>query len=306
MVQADASSGISVTLLQPRATYLVIGIGGQRASRKGALDGYRVWARDRHDLTLQAAAPSPVPSASAAPSATSDAKPSVSIAQALRRTDREVVIEATVTATTTLLDASGRRIVVQDATGAVEVLLPAGSARSVVGSRIRVEGKMGIGLRLAPAALDTRGPTRRRACDRAAPTVRRTDACPPVATGDGDWPHRRRSQAGRPLASRADRRWRPDPDRGSARCRDPGRSRDGRAHRVDHGHRARRVSVGGRQAGVDPAAIDRRTSTSDRSPAARRVTSSAPTSTGVSRSGGSDGSGGSGEAARRPPRVRAP
>jgi len=49
-----------------------------------------------------------------------------------------------VTATTNLLDASGRRIVVQDATGAVEVLLPAGFAAPTVGSRIRVAGKMSM------------------------------------------------------------------------------------------------------------------------------------------------------------------
>ena len=48
------------------------------------------------------------------------------------------------TATTTLLDGSGRRIVVQDATAAVEVLLPHASARPAVGSRIRIDGKMGM------------------------------------------------------------------------------------------------------------------------------------------------------------------
>jgi len=144
-VQADASSGVSATLLQPRATYLVVGIGGQRASRKGALDGYRIWARDRADLVTSAPAPSPSPSpsGSAGPSAPPSAGMASPIAQALGQAGRQVAIDATVTATTTLLDATGRRIVVQDATGAVEVLLPAGVARPAVGSRIRVAGTMG-------------------------------------------------------------------------------------------------------------------------------------------------------------------
>ena len=145
IVQADASSGVSATLLQPHATYRVVGIVGQHASRKGALDGYRIWARDRSDLSLQTADPSPSAPGSPSPSPSASGFPDlvISIAQALRQTARQVVVEATVTATTTLLDASGRRIVVQDATAAVEVLLPAGSTRVTVGSRIRVDGIMG-------------------------------------------------------------------------------------------------------------------------------------------------------------------
>ncbi len=142
-VQADASSGVTATLLQARATYLIVGIGGQRATRKGALDGYRIWARDRADLVLQTAAGTPSPAASPTPGGSSSPAPTISIAQALRLTDRTVTIKATVTASTGLLDASGRRIVVQDVTGAVEVLLPAGAVRPAAGSHLRLEGKMG-------------------------------------------------------------------------------------------------------------------------------------------------------------------
>ena len=64
------------------------------------------------------------------------------------------------TATTTLLDATGRRIVVQDATGAVEVLLPVGTARPPVGARVRVGGTMGTAYgapRLRAADVDRLG-----------------------------------------------------------------------------------------------------------------------------------------------------
>ena len=47
------------------ATYRLTGIAGQRASRKGALDGYRVWLRDAADVEL-VAAPSPSPSSPSA------------------------------------------------------------------------------------------------------------------------------------------------------------------------------------------------------------------------------------------------
>ena len=43
----------------------------------------------------------------------------------------------------TLLDSTGRRIVVQDATGAIEVLLPSGSESPSVGTRLRVTGVTG-------------------------------------------------------------------------------------------------------------------------------------------------------------------
>jgi hypothetical protein len=68
----------------------------------------------------------------------------VSIARALRITDRPVAIDAIVTAPATLLDASGRRIVVQDATAAVELLLPTGSTAPPIGARIHAEGRIGI------------------------------------------------------------------------------------------------------------------------------------------------------------------
>ena len=58
-IVADASSGLTATSVVVGATYDVTGVAGQRASRKGALDGYRIWLRDARDLVKRAAARPP-------------------------------------------------------------------------------------------------------------------------------------------------------------------------------------------------------------------------------------------------------
>ncbi len=153
-VMSDASSGISLGSFQVGATYRVVGIGGQRATRAGALDGYRMWARDVADVVKTAdpdpdpsgtagPSPTPKPSASRSPSPRPTATmPTMTITQARRVTDRKVAIVGIVTAPATLLDASRRLIVVQDSTGAIEIRLPDTSAPPV-GTRLRVEGKVG-------------------------------------------------------------------------------------------------------------------------------------------------------------------
>ena len=77
------------------------------------------------------------------PAPTGSPSPAVlTIAGARAAGEATVSIEATVVAGSSLLDASGRRIVVQDPTGAVEVLLP--EPRTVaVGDRYRLTGEMG-------------------------------------------------------------------------------------------------------------------------------------------------------------------
>ena len=155
------------------ATYRLTGIAGQRASRKGALDGYRMWLRDPSDVQLIAAPlddrprrrplrrPKPTTGASPRPtaSAPADAR-AISVASALGITDRDVAIEAVVTAPASLLDATGRRIVVQDATGAIEVLLAKDVTAPGVGTRIRAVGRVGTAYgapRLRAASLERLG-----------------------------------------------------------------------------------------------------------------------------------------------------
>ncbi len=188
-VLADASSGITAASISKGASYRLIGIAGQRASRKGALDGYRVWLRDPADIELLSA-PSPSPSTSPSPrstpkpssgpsprpSATAADTRTILIASALRITDRDVAIEAVVSAPAVLLDATGRRIVVQDATGAIEVLISKDVPAPGVGTRIRAVGRVGVaygaprlravtverlGAGALPAPLRVRGPLTR-------------------------------------------------------------------------------------------------------------------------------------------------
>jgi hypothetical protein len=139
-VFADGSSGITAADLAKDRGYRLTGIVGQHASRKGALDGYRLHVRDRGDVVTVAVGAGP--GASASPGATTAAVP-VSTALAVPDGTR-VTIEATVSAGASLLDASGRRIVVQDRTAAIEILLPTGTDAPDVGARLRVTGTTGL------------------------------------------------------------------------------------------------------------------------------------------------------------------
>jgi hypothetical protein len=149
-VMADVSSRIAIGNLKVGSTYRIVGFVGQRATRSGALDGYRVWARDTADVRIVTGASNPgTPSATPGPGSTHPAPSTgaperLTIARALRVSDRAVAIDAVVTAPATLLDATGRRIVVQDGSGGIEVLLPTGTAAPPVGARIYAEGRIGV------------------------------------------------------------------------------------------------------------------------------------------------------------------
>ena len=95
-ILADASAGLDTSSLRKGTALALTGIVGQRASRKGALDGYRLWVRDRADVTRTPAV-SPSPSASASPAATSATVPLLAIAVARLREGRRVTVEGTVT-----------------------------------------------------------------------------------------------------------------------------------------------------------------------------------------------------------------
>lgn len=144
---ADGSSLIAPASFIVGSSYQVVGVVGQRASRKDASDGYRICLRDPADLVAggSAAQPSSTAGVPAASGTMADpAAPTVTIARALGLADATVAIEAVVTAPANLLDTSGRRIVVQDATAAIELLLPAGVSAPPVGTRIRADGRVGL------------------------------------------------------------------------------------------------------------------------------------------------------------------
>ena len=143
---ADTSAGIDASAFRDGSTYRFTGIVGQRASKKGALDGYRLWLRDRADVTLIASASpsgSPYPSPSASPGASGSPASVTSIARARALTDGTTTVEGVVIAGPALLDASDRRIVIEDPTGGIEVLLPAADPSMPVGRRLRVTGEPG-------------------------------------------------------------------------------------------------------------------------------------------------------------------
>ena len=144
-VMADRSAGLDAAAFRKGATGTFTGIVGQRASRKGAFDGYRLWVRDRADVGLApAATASPSAGASAGSSVgSSSAPPLVTIAAARVREGRAVTVEGILTVDTTLLDASARRTIVEDATGAIEVYLAAPDAALRAGRRVRVTGTVG-------------------------------------------------------------------------------------------------------------------------------------------------------------------
>ncbi|HKF85214.1 MAG TPA: lamin tail domain-containing protein [Candidatus Limnocylindrales bacterium] len=143
---ADASAALDVSILRKGATATFVGIVGQRASRKGVLDGYRLWIRDRADIT---SVTQPSPSSSATPKPTrsggagAGATSVVSIATAKTRDGGSVTIEGVLTTTVTLLDASGRRAVVEDRTAAIEAYLPQADGRLRIGTRVRLTGTVG-------------------------------------------------------------------------------------------------------------------------------------------------------------------
>ena len=103
------------------------------------------------DIALVVPAPTPTPSATAAatprptPTASGDvpAVRPISIAAAKRTSGRPVAIVAVVTAPASLLDGSGKLVVVQDGSGAIEVRAPSAATAPAVGSRVRIDGSVG-------------------------------------------------------------------------------------------------------------------------------------------------------------------
>ena len=160
-VLADLSSGVPSTAFEAGATYRLTGIVGQRATHSGALDGYRLWIRDVADVVRvagPAATPSPTPRSTPTPHGSPTPKPSttpsprpaassslpvIAIHTAKTRMGQTVAVVAVVTAGAALLDSTGRRIVVQDASGGIEVHLPKDAGAPPIGTRVRVEGKVG-------------------------------------------------------------------------------------------------------------------------------------------------------------------
>lgn len=143
-IAADASAGLSTSSVATGDHLRLTGVAGQRASRKGAADGYRVWLRGPSDVVRlggPAASNGPSPSPSGGSSGAAGAIHT--IASAILAGKGTFTIEGSVTTPATLLDATHRRVIVQDATAAIEVLVATGATPPAVGKRIRVTGDVG-------------------------------------------------------------------------------------------------------------------------------------------------------------------
>ena len=146
----DRASGIVAADLIAGTRYRLVGIVGQRASRNGLLDGYRLWLRDRPEAIASASASTSAVGAGAhatpAASATDSRGPSPtvrSIRQAISAGSGTLAIEGTVLAPASLLDATGRLLVIDDGTAAIEIRLAVGAVPPLPGRRVRVVGAMG-------------------------------------------------------------------------------------------------------------------------------------------------------------------
>jgi hypothetical protein len=143
-IVADGSAGLSVGSISAGDRLRLTGIVGQRASRKGAADGFRIWLRDGRDVVrLSGPAASTGPGSTSSPSPGSAGAGTISIAAAILAKTGDATVEGVVTIRPTLLDATGRRLVIQDRTAAIEVLMPTGATAPAPGSRIRVSGELG-------------------------------------------------------------------------------------------------------------------------------------------------------------------
>ncbi len=131
----DSSSRITTADLTAGVTYRLTGIVGQRSSKTGALDGYRIWLRDRADIAVGSGGAGGSGGSGALP-------PPITIAAARAMGEGHAIVVGVVIAGSGLFDADGRRIVIEDATGGIEVLLPTDSGRIAAGTRVRVDGSV--------------------------------------------------------------------------------------------------------------------------------------------------------------------
>ena len=276
-VMADASSGVDASRpVEVGATYRLTGRRRPAGHAHGRPRRLRLWVRDAADVVASPGRPDRQRRRRSRRSAEALADPPSRRPRPRRRspssrsrarsrvTDRAVAIDAVVTAPATLLDATRRRIVVQDATGAIEVLLPDGRRRAAGRGPGPGRGQGRAGVRRA-AARGRRRVARQGSAAVPAP-ARRCTARPSEAhewrlvtvSGRID----ERPQARRPLAGGAARR---HGDRSWSSASPAPASRSRRSSRA--ATRRRSASSGGRI----PTATDRRFAVLPRSPADVRV-----------------------------------
>jgi hypothetical protein len=138
--------------LEPGQRIRATGVVGQRASRTGATDGHRIWPRATSDLVRLPGDPEASPRPDDDPDDddgedVGDDRPGgdgprrVRIRQATP--GRTVTIIGTVTSPAGLIDSDGRRVTIQDRSGAILVRYPEGATPASIGRAVRVSGEVG-------------------------------------------------------------------------------------------------------------------------------------------------------------------
>jgi hypothetical protein len=174
-VFVHATTGIPRSRFEKGARLRVTGIVGQRESSSGAGDGYRLWPRDAADVeALSGPPPTATPRAPGQPGPDPSPRPGPSSSPVVRiralRPGVPATIEGVVTSPPGFIDGEGRRVTLEDGSGAVMVRFPAGQAPPV-GSRVRVTGTLGTWY--GAPQLEVAGAADRRGTGRATPTVLR-------------------------------------------------------------------------------------------------------------------------------------
>ena len=161
-VVAPAASAIEADVLPRGSTVTLVGPLGQRDSSGSGTAGYRLYLRSSAAI-LALVPPSPSPSGGASPSAPptgsttptptasasggASASPSadgiVSIASILARPGARVRVVGTVTSPSSTWGVDGRRVTIEDPSGAVLLRLPSGVRPPGVGQRLDVHGRVG-------------------------------------------------------------------------------------------------------------------------------------------------------------------
>ena len=146
--------GSIASVLRKGATATLTGIVGQRASRKGALDGYRLWVRDRADVLRRPRPHHASPGASGSPRASASASPRASAVRgrgpapvdrlARQREGKRVTVEGILTVdrhAPRCLAAGGPSSRTRH--GAIELYLARADASMPAGVRVRATGMVG-------------------------------------------------------------------------------------------------------------------------------------------------------------------
>ena len=141
-VYAFGPVGLDPSSLTRGQRLKVTGVVGQRASRAGAPDGYRIWLRGPADLVVLNTGPTATPPPAGGGADPREGKPPrVPIEDATP--GRWVTIVGVVTSKAGVIDSEGRRVTVQDRSGAILVRYPVGVRPAGVGQVIRASGEVG-------------------------------------------------------------------------------------------------------------------------------------------------------------------